>query len=85
MNTGPLYFDFDASANGDVGSAFNGTLFGTSSVSTVNSGYGLVTGFLTGAISVPEPGSLGLFGAILGLLALGGFCARMKRRQALPA
>lgn len=69
---GNLYFDFDESGSGVVGRYYNG-------MTATN---GLVTGFTTNAFSVPEPGSLGLFGFGLGLLALGGCAARARRRPA---
>lgn len=78
---GDIYFDANDSGTGVFGRAYSNTsdeggpYTGTDSI-------GLVTGFLTGTTSVPEPGSLGLFGLGLGLLALGGFAARARRRQA---
>lgn len=66
---GNLFLDFDTNNSGIVGRYYNGT----------TDTAGLVTGFMTTALSVPEPGSLALFG--LGLLVLGGFAAGAKRRQ----
>jgi hypothetical protein len=66
---GPIYFD----TNGYNGGSFNGNTFlgRVYGAGVVNSGYGLVTGFSTGVSTVPEPGSLALFGSgVIGLMAV---------------
>lgn len=72
---GNLFFDYDGSGSGVFGRYFNGQ----------TATDGLVTGFMTNAQSVPEPGSLAVFGLGLGLLALGGFAASAKRRRSALA
>jgi hypothetical protein len=64
---GPIYFDTNGYNNGNFnGNTFLGRVYTTNNV---NAGYGLVTGFVTGA-SVPEPSFLLLVGMGLGLAGI---------------
>jgi hypothetical protein len=64
---GPIYFDTNGYNNGGFnGNTFLGRVYTTNNV---NAGYGLVTGFVTGA-SVPEPSFLLLVGMGLGLAGI---------------
>jgi hypothetical protein len=74
---GTIYFDTNGSNEG----AFNGNNFlgRVYNDGSVNSGYGLVTGFDAGSISqIPEPGSMALLGS--GLLLVGGLLRRKPGR-----
>ena len=81
---GNIFFD----TNGFNGGGFNGNNFlgrvycsGGSpcgDAGTVNNGYGLVTGFITGNQTVPEPASLVLFGS--GILSAAGLLRRKFKK-----
>jgi hypothetical protein len=67
---GDIFFDTNGyNGGGFNGNTFLGRVYGGGSV---NSGYGLVTGFDAGASGVPEPATEALFGlgiAVFGLVA----------------
>lgn len=68
---GQIYFDTNGNSNPNNFFGRVSCDFCTTGAGAVDSGYGLVTGFLTSSTSVPEPGDLGLFG--LGVLLIGAF------------
>lgn len=75
---GHVYFDA-TSATTVMGRVYD---YGSGPV--VDSKFGLVTGFLNTATSVPEPGNLALFGLGVALLTLGGYATRKRQRVAAP-
>lgn len=79
MTTPGNFVWFDANNDGVVmGRVYN--MYGGPTGTMDN--LGLITGFLNGPASVPEPGNLAWFGLGLALLAFGGFMARRKRLAA---
>lgn len=59
---------------------FFGRVYTYAGTTYIDSAYGAVTGFIANATSVPEPGSLPMFGVGLGMLALAGALTRCRFR-----